>query len=91
MQVRKRLLQGIEIAQMRAREQEIDNAGSDRVALVEERLRQRDAEREFIAEQRIEELRRRLEAESDAASASVQVGPWVRGLFIMLRRACSTL
>ena len=86
LQVRKRLLQGIELAQMRAREKELDDEGADRVALVEDRLRQRDAEREFIAEQRIEELRRRLEAESDAAAANVQVrnasrqqpaAPWV--------------
>ena len=58
---------------MQAREQELDNAGADRVAMVEGRLRQRDAEREFVAEQRIEELRRRLETEGDAAAASVQV------------------
>jgi hypothetical protein len=70
-ELRKRLMEQLELANWGAREAEMDRAGEARMAAVEAQLRAREAEREFISEQRIEEQRRRLEREREARMESV--------------------
>jgi hypothetical protein len=70
--VRKRLMEQLEMDSFIAKEGGVDLANSQRMSLVEQALAARSAERGFIAEQRVEELRRKLGAETEQALAAIQ-------------------
>lgn len=63
--LRRRLMEAMELADAGARESALDAAAEARLAAVEAALRAREAEREFVSEQRVEEQRRRLERERE--------------------------
>jgi hypothetical protein len=71
-ELRKRLMETVEMAAWEQRESEMATEHADRLALIEQALRTRNSEREFVAEQRVEELRRRLAGEREAALAVTQ-------------------
>jgi hypothetical protein len=70
-EIRRTLMEHLELAAFQARENEIDTAHEDKLAVVEQQLRAREAEREFVAEQRVEEMRRKFEAEKEASLAII--------------------
>jgi len=70
-EIRKRLMEQVEMANWQAREADLYMQHTDRLAAIETKLREREAEREFISEQRVEELRRKLEEAREAELATM--------------------
>jgi hypothetical protein len=70
--VRKRMMEEQELREWEHREGEIDDAHAERLAALQEKLLARDEQRQFVMDQRVEDLRRRRMAERDTAVAKIQ-------------------
>lgn len=70
--VRKRLMEDLELEAFLAREADMDVGNAQRLQLVESALSQRDADRSFVVDQRVEDLRRKLEIEKEQQLAALQ-------------------
>ena len=70
-ELRKVLMEAVELAALRQREADLDARNASAVALIDQAVAARAAEREFVADQRVEALRRSLEAEKEAALAAI--------------------
>lgn len=70
-ELRKGLMEELEMETLAHREEELDDEHSVRLQLVEQALTARADSRAFVAEQRLAELKRKLEADTAAALADI--------------------
>ena len=70
-ELRKALMEAVELAALRQREVDVEARNASALALIDQAVSQRAAERDFVADQRVEALRRSLEAEKEAALAAI--------------------
>ena len=71
-ELRRSMMEEQEMTEWRAREAEIDRIQAQRLALLEKAVYEREKEREFLAEQRVEAIRQRRLEEKERAVAAIQ-------------------
>jgi len=71
-ELRKKMMKQQELREWNQREAEIDSLQAERLELLQDAIMERDAENEFLSEQRIEALRQAKMEEKDAKIADIQ-------------------
>ena len=71
-EIRRQMMEEQETREWKAREAEIDRIQARRLAMLERALEEREQETEFLAEQRVEELRQRRLDEKERKVAAIQ-------------------